>query len=125
MISALDHLVLTTTDEEACLAFYVGVLGLRLETFGAGRKALCFGSQKINLHVKGHEFEPRAHLPVPGALDLCFLADRPLDAVIAALAARSIRPIEGPVARSGATGPIRSIYLRDPDLNLIEISEPA
>ncbi|MBL3561730.1 VOC family protein [Rhodovulum sulfidophilum] len=125
MISALDHLVLTTTDEEACLAFYVGVLGLRLETFGAGRKALCFGSQKINIHVKGHEFEPRAHLPVPGALDLCFLADRPLDAVIAALAARGIRPIEGPVARSGATGPIRSIYLRDPDLNLIEISEPA
>ncbi|BAQ68900.1 lactoylglutathione lyase [Rhodovulum sulfidophilum] len=125
MISALDHLVLTTTDEEACLAFYVGILGLRLETFGAGRKALCFGSQKINIHVKGDEFEPRAHLPVPGALDLCFLADRPLDAVIAALAARGIRPIEGPVARSGATGPIRSIYLRDPDLNLIEISEPA
>ncbi|WP_305954947.1 hypothetical protein [Rhodovulum sulfidophilum] len=77
MISALDHLVLTTTDEEACLAFYVGVLGLRLETFGAGRKALCFGGQKIIIHVKGHEFEPRAHLPVPGALDLCFLADRP------------------------------------------------
>ncbi|PTW51927.1 MULTISPECIES: VOC family protein [Rhodovulum] len=125
MISALDHLVLTTADEEACLAFYVEGLGLRLETFGAGRKALCFGRQKINIHVKGHEFEPKAHLPVPGALDLCFLADRPLDDVIAALAARGLRPVEGPVARTGATGPIRSIYLRDPDLNLIEISEPA
>ncbi|MBL3571598.1 VOC family protein [Rhodovulum sp. BSW8] len=125
MISALDHLVLTTANEEACLAFYVEGLGLRLETFGAGRKALCFGRQKINIHVKGHEFEPKAHLPVPGALDLCFLADRPLDEVIAALAARGLRPVEGPVARTGATGPIRSIYLRDPDLNLIEISEPA
>ena len=124
MIDRLDHLVLTTTDEAACIAFWCDGLGLRLETFGAGRKALLFGRQKINIHVKGREYEPRAHLPVPGALDLCFLADRPLDEVIAALAARGIPLVEGPVQRTGATGPIRSIYLRDPDLNLIEISEP-
>ncbi|MTH64163.1 VOC family protein [Paracoccus shanxieyensis] len=123
MIDHLDHLVLTTTDEDACIGFYVGLLGMRLEEFGAGRKALRFGRQKINIHVKGHEFQPKAHLPVPRALDLCFIADRPLDQVIAALRAAGAAIVEGPVQRSGATGPIRSIYLRDPDLNLIEISE--
>lgn len=123
MIDRLDHLVLTTTDETACIGFYVGLLGMRLEEFGAGRKALRFGQQKINIHVKGHEFEPKAHLPVPGALDLCFIADRPLDQVIAALTAAGAAIIEGPVLRSGALGRIRSIYLRDPDLNLVEISE--
>ncbi|OZI58667.1 VOC family protein [Bordetella genomosp. 1] len=125
MIDHLDHLVLTTTDEAACVAFYVGLLGMQLETFGQGRKALRFGQQKINLHVRGAEFEPKAHLPVPGALDLCFIASEPLDAVIATLTARGARIIEGPVARTGACYPIRSIYLRDPDLNLIEISERA
>ncbi|RWR34644.1 VOC family protein [Sinirhodobacter populi] len=125
MIDRLDHLVLTTTDEDACIAFYVGLLGMDLETFGPGRKALRFGRQKINIHLKGHEFEPKAHLPVPGALDLCFIADRPLDEVIAALKEKGARIIEGPVPRTGATGPLRSIYLRDPDLNLIEISELA
>ncbi|OZI35994.1 VOC family virulence protein [Bordetella genomosp. 1] len=125
MIDHLDHLVLTTTDEAACVAFYVGLLGMQLETFGQGRKALRFGQQKINLHVRGAEFEPNAHLPVPGALDLCFIASEPLDAVIATLTARGARIIEGPVARTGACYPIRSIYLRDPDLNLIEISERA
>ena len=124
MIDRLDHLVLTTTDEDACIAFYAGLLGMVLETFGEGRKALRFGRQKINIHVKGREFEPKAHLPVPGALDLCFIADRPLDEVIALLAAKGARIVAGPVARTGATGPLRSIYLRDPDLNLIEISEP-
>ncbi|TBU98139.1 VOC family protein [Stutzerimonas kirkiae] len=124
MIAQLDHLVLTTTDEAACVAFYVDLLGMRLEVFGQGRKAFRFGEQKINLHIKGREFEPKAHTPVPGALDLCFIADRPLDQVIAELQARGARIIEGPVARTGATGPIRSIYLRDPDLNLIEIAEP-
>ncbi|MDO5605641.1 MAG: VOC family protein [Paracoccus sp. (in: a-proteobacteria)] len=123
MICRLDHLVLTTTDEAACVAFYTGILGMELETFGAGRKAFRFGRQKINLHLRGAEFEPKAHLPVPGALDLCFIADRPLDEVIATLKARGITIAEGPVMRRGATGPIRSIYLRDPDLNLIEISE--
>ena len=123
MISHLDHLVLTCTDEAATVRFYVDLLGMALETFGAGRKAFRFGNQKINLHVRGREHEPKAHLPVPGALDMCFVADRALDAVIAALKAKGVEPIKGPVVRTGATGPIRSIYLRDPDLNLIEISE--
>lgn len=125
MIHHLDHLVLTTTNEAACIEFYVGLLGMTLEPFGQGRKALKFGQQKINVHVKGREFEPKAHLPVPGALDLCFIADRPLDEVIAELQAKGANIIEGPVMRTGATCPIRSIYLRDPDLNLIEISERA
>lgn len=125
MIDRLDHLVLTTADEDACIAFYVDLLGMRLERFGDNRKALCFGRQKINIHVKGQEFEPKAHRPVPGALDLCFIADRPLAEVIARLAASGVHPVEGPVGRTGATGPIRSIYLRDPDRNLIELSEIA
>lgn len=123
MIHHLDHLVLTTTDEKSCIDFYVGLLGMAFETFGEGRKAFRFGQQKINIHVKGSEFEPKAHLPVPGALDLCFIADRPLDDVISELQSKGAKIIEGPVSRTGATGPIRSIYLRDPDLNLIEISE--
>ena len=123
MIDRLDHLVLTTADEAACVRFYTEVLGMTLESFGAGRKAFRFGSQKINLHVKGHEFEPKAHLPVPGALDLCFIASVPLDEVIERLAERQATIVEGPVMRTGATSQIRSIYLRDPDLNLIEISE--
>ncbi len=123
MIDHMDHIVLTTTDEEACVDFYVGLLGMRLEVFGENRKAFVFGNQKINLHVKGREFEPKAHLPVPGALDLCFIAGIPLDEVIGRLRAQSARIIEGPVRRTGANGPIESIYLRDPDLNLIEISE--
>ena len=123
MIDHLDHLVLTTTDEAACVRFYVDGLGMTLERFGDGRQAFRFGHQKINLHVKGREFEPKAHLPVPGALDLCFIADVPLDEVMARLAARGLAVIEGPVMRTGAVSKIRSVYLRDPDLNLIEISE--
>ncbi|SOY93283.1 putative metallothiol transferase [Cupriavidus taiwanensis] len=125
MIHHLDHLVLTTSNEEACVGFYVELLGMTLETFGDGRKAFKFGEQKINLHVKGKEFEPKAHLPVPGALDLCFIASIPLDDVIKQLNDRGANSIEGPVARTGANYRIRSIYLRDPDLNLIEISERA
>jgi len=123
MIHRLDHLVLTTTDEAAATRFYVEVLGMALETFGEGRKAFRFGNQKINLHVKGHEFEPKAHLPVPGALDLCFIAAQPLDEVIGRLRTLGVTIVDGPVARTGATGPIRSVYVRDPDLNLIEIAE--
>lgn len=123
MIDHLDHLVLTTAQLERCVAFYTQVLGMGLETFGAGRKALRFGAQKINLHEAGKEFEPKARRPTPGALDLCFIADRPLDEVIAHLRAVGAPIIEGPVQRTGATGPIRSIYLRDPDENLIEIAE--
>jgi catechol 2,3-dioxygenase-like lactoylglutathione lyase family enzyme len=130
MIDHLDHLVLTTADEAACVDFYTRVLGMALEIFVGGsppveRKALRFGTQKINLHVKGREFAPRAHLPVPGSLDLCFLASVPLAEVIARLDQAGWPVIEGPVLRSGATQRIRSIYVRDPDLNLIEISEPA
>jgi len=129
MIDHLDHLVLTTADERACVRFYVDALGMRLETFTGGtppveRRAFVFGQQKINLHVKGREFEPKAHLPVPGSLDLCFIADRPLEDVIARLEEHGIPIVEGPVRRTGATGPIRSVYVRDPDLNLIEISVP-
>ena len=128
MMDHLDHLVLTTLDEAACIDFYTRVLGMQLEVFVAGepaleRKALRFGQQKINLHRRGHEFEPKAHLPVPGALDLCFIASVPLDQVIQRLGAASWPIIEGPVWRTGATGQIRSVYVRDPDLNLIEVSE--
>jgi len=123
MIDHLDHIVLTTTDEDACVHFYVDLLGMRLEEFGDKRKAFRFGNQKINVHVRGHEFEPKAHLPVPGALDLCFIASVPLDEVIQNITNKGGKIIEGPVARTGATAKIRSIYLRDPDLNLIEISE--
>ena len=123
MISHLDHLVLTCTDLDATKHFYTEVMGMRLETFGAGRIAFTFGNQKINLRQRGAEFEPKAHLPVPGALDLCFIASRPLDAVIAHLGNCDWPIVEGPVERTGATGKIRSVYVRDPDLNLIEISE--
>jgi catechol 2,3-dioxygenase-like lactoylglutathione lyase family enzyme len=123
MIDHLDHLVLTTAHEEACIRFYVDVMGMSLESFGAGRKAFRFGNQKINLHVKGHEFEPKAQLPTPGSLDLCFIASVPLDEVVARLGEKGVPILEGPVMRTGATSRIRSVYVRDPDMNLIEISE--
>lgn len=123
MIDHLDHLVLTTAHEDACVRFYVDVMGMALESFGAGRKAFRFGHQKINLHVKGHEFEPKAQWPTPGSLDLCFIASVPLDEVIARLQRLQVPILEGPVMRTGATARIRSVYVRDPDLNLIEISE--
>lgn len=124
MIDHLDHLVLTAVDVEATVDFYTRVLGMQLQRFGDGRMAFSFGNQKINLHERGKEFEPKAHLPVPGALDLCFIASIPLQQVIARLNEAQWPIIEGPVLRTGATGPIRSVYVRDPDLNLIEISEP-
>ena len=130
MIDHLDHLVLTTANEAACIDFYTRVLGMTLESFVGGtpavtRQAFKFGLQKINLHIKGAEFEPKAHLPVPGALDLCFIASVPLAQVIKKLQHEGWPTIEGPVLRTGATQKIRSIYVRDPDLNLIEISELA
>ena len=128
MIDHLDHLVLTTTNEQDCINFYTRVLGMQLESFFAGepaeeRKSFKFGNQKINLHIKGKEFEPKADLPTPGSLDLCFIADRPLKDVIANLQKERWPIIEGPVIRTGATSKINSVYLRDPDNNLIEISE--
>jgi catechol 2,3-dioxygenase-like lactoylglutathione lyase family enzyme len=130
MIAHLDHLVLTTARREACVDFYTRVLGMQLESFIGGtppveRHAFKFGHQKINLHVQGHEFEPKAHLPVPGALDLCFIAAVPLEQVIQRLQAAAWPIVEGPVMRTGATQKIRSVYVRDPDFNLIEISELA
>ena len=130
MIDHLDHLVLTTAREAACVDFYTRVLGMQLESFVGGtppveRRAFKFGHQKINLHVQGKEFEPKAHLPVPGALDLCFIASVPLAQVIERLHAAPWPIIEGPVMRTGATQKIRSVYVRDPDFNLIEISELA
>jgi len=128
MIDHLDHLVLTTANEAACVDFYTRVLGLKLESFIGGtppveRKAFKFGNQKINLHIKGKEFEPKAVIPTPGSLDLCFIADRPLDEVVEQLAKAQWPIIEGPVMRTGATSKINSVYVRDPDQNLIEISE--
>jgi catechol 2,3-dioxygenase-like lactoylglutathione lyase family enzyme len=124
MIKSLDHLVLTTRDADKCIDFYTRVLGMKLERFGQGRLALRFGGQKINLHDKSTVTDNYAAHPTPGALDICFLADRPLDAVIGRLREAGI-PIElGPVVRTGARFALRSIYVRDPDRNLIEISEP-
>ena len=122
-IDRLDHLVLTVTDLDATVAFYSHVLGMKAVTFGAGRTALVFGNTKINLHKAGHEFDPKAHLPVPGSLDLCFIASMPLNDVIARLNSLGTPIVEGPVMRTGAMAKLRSVYVRDPDLNLIEISE--
>lgn len=128
MIAAIDHIVLTTAHLDECIAFYCDALGMTLERFIGGtppveRLALRFGRQKINIHVRGKEFEPKAHLPTPGSLDLCFIAELPLTEVIRQLQARQIAIVEGPVQRTGATGKINSVYVRDPDHNLIEISE--
>ena len=125
MIDHIDHIVLTTRDKPACIRFYTELLGMKLVTFRTPteeRLAFAFGAQKINLHEWGREFKPHAHLPVPGALDLCFIASLALDAVIEKLRAAKVTIIEGPVRKTGAQGPLRSVYVRDPDLNLVEIS---
>lgn len=121
-LDRLDHLVLTVADIDATCAFYTRVLGMAVETFGAGRTALRFGRQKINLHPAGREFEPKARHPTPGSADLCFITATPLADVQTHLAASGVTVEEGPVNRTGATGPIRSVYIRDPDANLIEIA---
>ena len=121
-ISHLDHLVLTVADIETTCQFYQSALNFEVITFAENRKALLFGSQKINLHEAGKEFEPKALRPTVGSADLCFVAETPIDEVIAHLQNRNINIIEGPIQRTGATGKILSIYLRDPDQNLIEIS---
>ncbi|NLS18325.1 VOC family protein [Rhizobium sp. P40RR-XXII] len=121
-IDHLDHLVLTVVSIEQSCDFYARVLGMGIETFGEGRKALTFGNQKINLHRVGHEFEPKAKQPTPGSADLCFISTTPLDDIVAHLHAEGVAIEEGPVRRAGATGPILSVYFRDPDNNLIEVS---
>lgn len=122
MIRQIDHLVFTVKDITKTVNFYRDALKMDEITFKGNRKALVFGRQKINLHEFGQEFEPKAKLPVPGAIDICFIADDPIDEIEKHLASLGISIEEGPVERTGATGPIRSIYFRDPDLNLIEIS---
>jgi catechol 2,3-dioxygenase-like lactoylglutathione lyase family enzyme len=122
VIDRIDHFVLTVRDLADTAAFYERVLGMRLVTFGAGRKALAFGRQKINLHEAGREFEPKARAPLPGSGDFCLITERPLEEVARHLAACGVAIEEGPVAKTGATGPLRSLYIRDPDGNLVEIS---
>jgi catechol 2,3-dioxygenase-like lactoylglutathione lyase family enzyme len=128
MIDHIDHVVLTTRDLAACLKFYGEVLGMKLEKFQTPtgtRTALKFGNQKINLHEWGREFTPRAHVAAPGTLDLCFIAALPLEEVVARLKGANIEILEGPVLKTGAVSKLRSVYVRDPDLNLVEISVPA
>lgn len=121
-VDRLDHLVLTVRSIRESCDFYTTVLGMREVTFGAGRKALAFGAQKINLHEQGNEIEPKAHRTEPGSADLCFITETPLESVVEHLRACGVEIIGGPVERSGATGSIMSVYFRDPDLNLIEVS---
>ncbi len=121
-IANLDHLVLTVADIEASCTFYSRVLGMKIVTFGNGRKSLHFGSQKINLHQTGQEFEPKAQHPQPGSADICLITAVPLTHAIAHIQSCGVKIIAGPVPRTGAASPLQSIYLRDPDGNLLEIS---
>jgi catechol 2,3-dioxygenase-like lactoylglutathione lyase family enzyme len=121
-IDSLDHLVLTVKSVDVTCAFYSKVLGMEIVTFDADRKALSFGSQKINLHEHGQELAPKAGKPTPGSGDLCFITSIPISEVTSHMEACDINIIEGPVQRTGAIGPIMSIYFRDPDMNLIEVS---
>ena len=124
MIASIDHIVLTTGDFERCIAFYTQVLGMQLERYGSGRIALRFGDQKFNVHPPGFEAGIKARRPTPGSLDLCFIAACPLADVIARLQEHNIPIEQGPVVRAGARGAIRSVYVRDPDENLVEIAVP-
>ena len=121
-IDRLDHLVLTVRDMEATCEFYAKVMGMEVVTFAGGRKALHFGAQKMNLHEYGNEFEPKADHPTPGSADLCFITQTPIAEVVAHLERCGVPIINGPVPRTGATGRIMSVYFRDPDQNLIEVS---
>ena len=121
-IDRIDHVVLTVRSIDATCEFYARVLGMRVVTFAEGRKALAFGRQKFNLHEAGREFEPKADRPTPGSVDLCLITNTPLDAVADHLHRCNVAIIDGPVPRTGATGPIRSVYFRDPDANLIEVA---
>ena len=118
----IDHIVLTVADLERTIAFYERVLGMTAVSFGAGRRGLAFGEQKLNLHQAGREFEPKARRPTPGAIDLCFTTDVPVDAIAAHLRKESVEIEHGPVDKVGARRPLRSLYFRDPDGNLVEVS---
>jgi len=121
-LDRLDHLVLTVRNIETTCSFYANVLGMEVVTFENGRKALSFGSQKINLHEAGKEFEPKAYRPTPGSADLCFTTTTSMDEVVKRLELSKVRVLDGPVKRTGALGSMESVYFRDPDLNLIEVS---
>ncbi|MFS4472622.1 VOC family protein [Chryseobacterium sp. T20] len=121
-IKNLDHLVLTVANIDKTIEFYTQVMGFETVTFGENRKALIFGNQKINLHQKGHEFEPKAKTPTCGSADLCFIAETNIHEVMEELRQKNIEIIEGIVDRTGAVGKIKSVYFRDPDYNLIEVS---
>jgi catechol 2,3-dioxygenase-like lactoylglutathione lyase family enzyme len=122
VINRLDHVVLTVRDIEASCDFYSRVLGMEVATFGEGRKALRFGTQKFNLHQAGREIEPKADAPTPGSADFCLITDTPMAEVVEHLRDCGVEVFDGPSLRSGATGPITSVYFRDPDLNLVEVS---
>jgi catechol 2,3-dioxygenase-like lactoylglutathione lyase family enzyme len=121
-VTGIDHVVLTVRDLERTINFYTNILGMTVSAFGKGRLALKCGSQKINLHEAGEEFAPHAGLPTPGSADLCFLTDQPLSDWLVHLAEQEVPVVEGPARRTGALGPMMSIYVRDPDRNLVEIS---
>ncbi|HUL97723.1 MAG TPA: VOC family protein [Usitatibacter sp.] len=121
-IDRIDHIVITAQDVQRSIDFYTRVMGMEAVTFGEGRRALAFGRQKINLHQAGREYEPKALKPVPGSLDLCFITETPLEQVIAHLKSHGVAIAEGPVPKTGALGPMTSVYFRDPDGNLIEVS---
>jgi catechol 2,3-dioxygenase-like lactoylglutathione lyase family enzyme len=121
-VQRIDHFVLTVEDLDRTIAFYVDALGMTETTFRAGRRALTFGTSKINLHQRGREFDPKAFAPTPGSADVCLVVEEPIDTVVAELMASGIQIEEGPVERTGAGGPILSVYVRDPDGNLIELS---
>jgi catechol 2,3-dioxygenase-like lactoylglutathione lyase family enzyme len=121
-IDRIDHLVLTVRDIDATCEFYARVLGMSVVTFAGGRKALQFGAQKFNLHQSGREFEPKAAHPTPGSVDVCLISAVALSEVMDHLTRCGVAIIEGPVSKTGARGPIRSVYFRDPDMNLIEVS---
>lgn len=121
-LERLDHIVLTVADIDRTVDFYTRVLGMRAVTFGDGRRALRFGAQKINLHRAGHEFEPKAARPAAGSADFCMVSATPIDEVVRHLEACGVPVEDGPVPRTGAQGPITSVYFRDPDGNLLEVS---
>lgn len=121
-INRIDHIVMTVNSVDVTCEFYSRVLGMDVITFGQNRKALSFGAQKLNLHEVGKEFEPKAHMPTPGSIDLCLITETPIDKVLDHLASVNVEILEGPIKRTGATGAIISVYFRDPDQNLIEVS---
>ncbi|WP_413290026.1 VOC family protein [Bdellovibrio sp. HCB337] len=121
-IDRIDHVVLTVENIESTVIFYEKVLGMKAETFGQGRRALSFGKSKFNLHQKGREFEPKAKVPMPGSLDICIITESSIQSVVEHLKLCGITIEDGPIMRTGAIGPIESVYFRDPDCNLIEVS---